>query len=216
MVQDLQRDDVAQLHYKTGGLGRKMILRPVKFAGKIDAGRSREKELTPCGAACREELAEFAEILGGQPVLVNHRQVRLDGVRRPARSAQMFDAAFGRLFYQWIGVMLMRNRCVLPFEEVLVNSEALIKESQCGLKPPRDSILFARIETVRVDAEHPEKHHKSPALGEKNILADGRVDIDQGVQRAGVVVVFQNPFERGHRAIPPMSNFAGLYCARNL
>jgi len=48
-----------------------MIFRPVKFAGKVGAGLLRGKDLTPWGAGCGEELAEFAESFSGKPIFVN-------------------------------------------------------------------------------------------------------------------------------------------------
>ena len=115
--------------------------------------------------------------------------------------AEICDAVGDGLLDHGIVVMLVRKRSALAFEQVLVDSEPLVEDSEGRFKAPGDLIDLRRVQALSVDAAHWEERSPDRRPWSGTLVVDGGVDVDERIQRAGFLVVLEDAFELNHGGI---------------
>src|SRR5712691_587734 len=86
----------------------------------------------------------------------------------------------------------------MSLDQVLVETEVFIEKAKACFDALGDLIDLSGVKTLivnSIDAEHPEE---MPGLREKRVFIDGLKDANVGVQRARLLIVFENAPEFNH------------------
>src|SRR2546425_8332242 len=86
----------------------------------------------------------------------------------------------------------------MSLDQVLVETEVFIQKAQGRFHALGDLIDLSGLQTLivnSIDAEHAEE---MSSLGEKRVFIDCLLDANVGVQRARLLIVFENALESNH------------------
>ena len=110
--------------------------------------------------------------------LIEHHVIDRQRKERVGLAAEVGDAILDRGVYDRIGVELVRDRFVVPFEQVLIEAIVFVEQLQRRLKALGEAVNRRVVETFVVHAAHFEDDAHVAALGEKHLRTDEAVEID--------------------------------------
>ena len=130
--------------------------------------------------------------------LVQHDVIDRQGEERIGLACEVRDTILDRGINDRIVVELVRDRFVVPFEEVLVEAEVFVEELQRRFQALGEAVDRCVVEAFVVHTAHFEDDAHFPSLGEKHVRTNEAVETDLLAERAGLVVVFEDSAKPEH------------------
>lgn len=155
--------------------------------------------LAPGLFGTREELPEPPSEGMVLPVsLIDEGEMGVQRIKPVGFSAQIHCPVLDGLVDDRILIYTGRQGNLILFDRILVDPEALIEDAQGRFKPPGRCVTLVRVQTFVIQTLNGEHHQEVAAFGQERVRVDGGVNINQRIQLARFLVVFQNPGNVNH------------------
>src|ERR1700676_5037293 len=124
----------------------------------------------------------------------------VDGKRKKGvgLGAKIGDAVLDRRVHDGVAVELVRDGFVVALEEVLVDSIVVAKQFQRRLETIREYIDGGSVEALVIHTTHFENDAELAGLREEYFMAHESVEVHSFIERASLVVVFEDSFKPQH------------------
>src|SRR5882762_8064720 len=124
----------------------------------------------------------------------------VDGKRKKGvgLAAKIGDAVLDCRVYNLITVEFVRDGLVVSLEEVLVDAIVVAKQFQRRLETLREYIDACSVEALVIHTTHFENDAELAGLRKEHFGADEAVEVHPFIERASLVVVFEDSFKPEH------------------
>ena len=154
--------------------------------------RKRFGRLLRNGDERSRERARVAEAFEENDVIDRQRE-------KPVRFARKIREAIldGRV-HNRLAIEPVRDRFVIPFEEVLIDAVVVVKQLERRFKPLREACERGLVQAFVIDTPHFHHNAEVSRLGEEHVGVDEAVEVHLFVERTCLFVVPENPFQLKH------------------
>src|SRR5439155_20681035 len=109
-----------------------------------------------------------------------------------------FDAILDGGVYDRFAIELVRDRFVVPFEEVLVDSVVVVEKLECRFESLCQAVERVSVQALVVDAPNFKDDTEVSRLGEEDVGIDKPVKIHLLVERTRLRVILENSLKPKH------------------
>src|ERR1700756_1593235 len=153
-----------------------------RFGGLLGNGEQRTRE-----------LARVTQALEEDDVIDRQRKKRVRFVRK------IREAILDRRVYNRLAIELVRDRLVVPFEEVLVDAVAVVKQLERRFESLCEAVGGGSVQAFVIDAPHFHDNAEVSRLGKEDVGVDKAVEVHLFVEGTCLFVILKNPSELKHR-----------------
>src|SRR5882762_7838464 len=124
----------------------------------------------------------------------------VDGKRKKGvgLTAKIGDTVLDRRVHDRVAVEHVRDGLVVALEEVLVDAIVVAKQFQRRLETLREYIDGCSVEALVIHTTHFENDAELAGLRKEHFGADESVEVHSFIERASLVVVFEDSFKPEH------------------